>query len=143
MGEERGILGVEVTLEVGDGVTPTEGFTKIANVKNIGGPSMSREQINQTAHGDQAQRYRPGLPDGGEVPLEIMWDPAETTHDETTGLLKLFNDGTIANFKMKFGSAATWTFAAFVSSFEGGGEAEGGLFTASVTLKLDGLPTFA
>lgn len=140
---EPGILGAEVTIEMGDGATPTELFTKVANVKNIGGPGMSREQINKTFHGDTAQRYRSGLPEGGEVPIEIMWDPAEGTHDETTGLLAAFSDGLVRNFKIKFGTAATWSFAAFVSGFEVTGEAEGGMTMASVTLKLDGLPTFA
>lgn len=140
---DKGILGAEVTLEVGDGVELSETFTKIANVKSIGGPGMSREQINVTSHGDTAGRYRAGLPEGGEVPLDIVWDPAEATHDETTGLLSLFNSGDIRNFKLKFGAVATWSFAAFVSSFELSGEAEGGLMSASVTLKIDGLPTFA
>lgn len=134
------ILGSKVTIEMGDGAQP-EVFTKVANVKNIGGPGMSRDAINTTAHGDTAMRKMADMIDAGEVPLEIQWDPADATHDETNGLYGAFIDGENHNFKIKFGAAATMEFAGFVSGFEFGAEAEGGLLTANVTITIDGLPT--
>lgn len=136
------VLGSKVTIEMGDGADP-EVFTKVANVKSIGGPGMSREVIDTTSHGDEARRKMADLIDAGEVPLEIQWDPSETTHDETTGLYGAFMDGENRNFKIKFGTAATLSFAGFVSAFEFGAEAEGGVLTATTTITIDGLPTLA
>jgi hypothetical protein len=136
------ILGSKVTIEMGSLATP-EVFTKVANVKNIGGPGMSRDAIDTTSHGDDAKHKMADMIDAGEVPLEIQWDPAEATHDESTGLYGAFNDGLNRNFKIKFGTAATLSFAGFVSGFEFGAEAEGGLLTANVTITIDGLPTLA
>lgn len=67
----------------GDGGTPTEVFTTIANVTNIGGPERSRETIDMTAHDspDGYMEFVGGLKDGGTVSLDINYDPTESTHD--------------------------------------------------------------
>jgi predicted secreted protein len=67
----------------GNGATPTETFTTIANVTNIGGPARSRETIDVTTHGspDAWMEFIGGLKNGGEVSLDINYDPAEATHD--------------------------------------------------------------
>lgn len=66
----------------GDGATP-ETFTTIANVTSIGGPARTRETIDVTAHDspDAWMEFVGGLKDGGEVSLEINYDPTEDTHD--------------------------------------------------------------
>lgn len=67
----------------GNGATPTELFTTIANVQTISGPNRTRETIDVTAHDsvDAYMEFLGGLKDGGEVALEINYDPTETTHD--------------------------------------------------------------
>lgn len=67
----------------GNGATPTEVFTTIANVTSISGPERSRDTIEVTSHDspDQWKEFIGGLKDGGELSLDINYDPAETTHD--------------------------------------------------------------
>lgn len=67
----------------GDGATPTEAFTTIANVTSISGPARSRETIDVTAHDspDAYMEFVGGLKDGGEISLELNYDPSESTHD--------------------------------------------------------------
>lgn len=66
----------------GDGGSP-EQFTPIANITTISGPSRSRETIDVTTHGspDGWREFIGGLKDGGEVSLELNYDPAEVSHD--------------------------------------------------------------
>src|SRR5687768_227094 len=65
------------------GTAPGTTYEVIANVTNISGPSRSRETIDVTAHDspDQYMEFIGGLKDGGEVSLDINYDPSETTHD--------------------------------------------------------------
>jgi predicted secreted protein len=67
----------------GNGATPTEVFTTIANVTNISGPERTRDTIEVTSHDspEQWKEFLGGLKDGGELSLDINYDPSETTHD--------------------------------------------------------------
>lgn len=58
-------------------------YETVANVTNISGPSRSRETIDVTAHDspEQWMEFIGGLKDGGEVSLDINYDPGEVTHD--------------------------------------------------------------
>ncbi len=65
----------------GDGGSP-ELYTMIANVTNISGPARTRETIDVTSHDspDAWMEFLGGLKDGGEVGIEINYDPTEPTH---------------------------------------------------------------
>lgn len=67
----------------GNGATPTEVFTTVANVTSISGPERTRETIDVTAHDSPGgwMEFIGGLKDGGEISLDINYDPAELTHD--------------------------------------------------------------
>lgn len=64
------------------GAAPGTTYADIANVTNISGPDRKRETIDVTAHDspDQWMEFIGGLKDGGEVSLDINYDPAETSH---------------------------------------------------------------
>lgn len=64
-------------------LSPGTTFEVIANVTNIGGPARTRETIDVTAHDSPGQwmEFIGGLKDGGEISLDINYDPAELTHD--------------------------------------------------------------
>jgi len=64
-------------------ITPGTVYETIANVTNIGGPARTRETIDVTAHDSPGQwmEFIGGLKDGGELSLDINYDPAEATHD--------------------------------------------------------------
>lgn len=132
-------------LEMGDGAGP-EVFTAIAQVTNIGGPGLSLDTEDVTTH-DQVSAWEEVIATvlrTGELSLEIVYDPANDTHDYAggLGLVKKLNNKTKSNFKLKFPDAATttWTFAAYTTGFEPSAPHDGAL-TAAVSLKIDGAPT--
>lgn len=121
--------------------------TTVAGVTNIGGPGLTLETIDVTNHSSTSawREFVGGLKDGGEISLDIVFDPAAATHKNASGgLLYLLTTRASASFTITFPDAAptTWTFAAFVTSFEVGAPVADGL-TASVTLKITGAPTLA
>jgi predicted secreted protein len=64
-------------------LSPGTTYETIANVTGINGPDRKRETIDVTAHDspDGWMEFLGGLKDGGEVSLDINYDPAELTHD--------------------------------------------------------------
>lgn len=133
-------------LKIGDGATPTEGFTTIAEVTNIGGPGFSMDTPDVTSH-SSANKWREfiaGLLDAGEVTFTINFIPTNATHSQTSGLLKDMKNRTKRNFQLVFpdSGATTWTLPTFITGFEPGEPIDNAL-TADVTLKVAGEPTLA
>lgn len=124
-------------------------YTAIGQVKDIGGPSISRGTIDVTDH-DSTSGYREflaGLPDAGELSFAIGWDPASTVHDDAagTGLIGDFLDDhcTMTTWQLTLNtcaSTAIWTFAGFLTGFSPSVPVEGEL-TADVTVKVSGVPS--
>lgn len=132
-------------LNLGDGAG-VENFTAIAQCSNISGPGLEVNVLDVTSH-DSPNGWREkiaGLKDGGEVTLTIHYDPANATHDATTGLLDEFRSGRVSNYQMVFPDAAStmWEFAALVSRFEPRAPVDGAL-TADVRVTITGEPTLA
>jgi len=132
-------------LKIGDGA-PTEVFTTIAEVMDISGPSqtMATAETTSQTSANKARTFIGTVLDGGEVTFDINYEPAGATHDQTTGLIKDQTDLTVRNFELVFPDPATttWSFAALVTNFEPTAPVDGAL-TASVTLKVSGLPSIA
>lgn len=64
------------------GTAPGTTYVTIANCTSISGPDRTRETIDVTAHDSPGgwMEFIGGLKDGGEISLDINYDPAETTH---------------------------------------------------------------
>lgn len=140
------VFGQGTLLQIGDGGSPTETFTTIAEVTEISGPSLALDVIDVTSH-DSTGGWREkigGLLDGGEVTFTINYLPSNATHNATTGLLRDLKNRTKRNFKLVFPDAgsSTWSFTALVTSFEPSEPIDDRL-TADVTLSITGQPTLA
>ena len=122
----------------GDGAEP-EVFEAIANVTSIEGPELERETIDVTAHdtADAWREYVGGLKDGGEVSIEVNYDP--TVHDSLVADLE---DAAPRNYQLVFPTtpAVTWSFAAILTGFSSEAPHDDKL-AATLTLKLSGKPT--
>jgi len=133
-------------LKIGDGATPTETFTTIAEVTDLGGPSLTLETIDVTSHSSTNgwREFIGGLLDGGEVSFTINYLPANATHDASTGVIADMKNRVVRNFTLVFpdSGTTTWTFSALVTGFEPGEPIDSQL-TADVTLKVSGEPTLA
>lgn len=134
--------GYGTLLKMGDGVTPTEGFTTIAEVKDISGPGLSSETIdvtNQSSPG-AVREFIASLLDAGEVTFSVNFIGG-ATQDHSTGLIKKWLDRARTNFKLDWPNGYGCDISALVTGFEPSAPVEDAL-TADVTLKVSGLPTF-
>ncbi len=133
-----------ILLQMGDGGSP-ETFTTVAQVQDITPPNLTVETEDTTTHdsGGWAE-YSATLLDGGEVTFDILYDPADATHDNSTGLVAALTAKAAKNFKVVFPDAdtTTWSFAALVTNFQPSGSVKG-MLSASVTLKITGAVTLA
>lgn len=124
--------------QIGDGADP-EVFTAIANVTNITPPSIEREALDVTAHDspDQYMEFRGGLKNGGEVSLELNYDPRE--HD--VPLQDQLAGGDPRNYRVVWpGALGSWEFAAVMTGFSPEAPYDDKL-TAEVTFQVSGKPT--
>ncbi|GGS47725.1 phage tail tube protein [Streptomyces violaceus] len=125
-------------LQRGDGATPTETFTALANVTDITPPGLERETLDVSSHGSPEawREFIGGLKDGGEVEIEVNYDPRE--HDD---LVADLNDTDPRNYKVVWPqNLGSWEFGAILTNFEVEAPHDDKL-AASMTFKVSGKPT--
>ena len=131
-------------LQIGDGAAPAEGFATIFEVRDISGPSLASDTVDVTSHDSTGgwEEHVATILRSGEVTFDVNYEPTETTHDATTGLLGDMVARTLRNFQLVFpdGLTTTWEFSAFVTGFAPS-EPVAGELSASISLKLSGQPT--
>lgn len=129
-----GLNAFGVVFELAEGSS----FTPIANVTNIDGPETERETIDVTAHDspDAWREFVGGLKDGGEVSLELNYDPRE--HDT---LLAQFDSDDLVPCRLRWpNDIGHWTFPAIMTAFKPGAPVDDKL-AAETTWKVSGKPT--
>lgn len=127
-----------VQLQRGDGDDP-EVFTPVARLGDVEGPSTERETHDVTTHDapDAHREFVGGLKDGGEVSVDVQYDPA----DHNT-LLADYDDTEPRNWRLVWpNNLGEITFAAILTGFQPAGPVDGTM-TASLTWKVSGKPTF-
>lgn len=118
------ITGFGAKLQIGDGATPVEAFTTIAEVKNISGPSSTLETVDATnqdstvavALGVPARERIASMFDEGTVQIDGNFIADNVQH------LAIRNDqrkGTRRNFKLQFSDPTPQVaaFAGFITAF--------------------------
>jgi predicted secreted protein len=139
------ISGHGTLLEIGDGATPTEGFTAIAELGDIPGPTMSRSIIDVTNQASPGWKDKiAGIKDPGSISLLLAFVPTDATQSYTSGLIRDFVNGTKRNFKLIFPNvgATFWLFTGIVKSVASDGPLDGKL-GLKVDIELTGAPTLA
>jgi hypothetical protein len=136
------ISGANTLFKVGDGATPTEAFTAVAEVRSISGPSITVDTTDTTSMTSGVWRRKvPTLIDAGEVTFDIAFMPMETGHADLYQDLK---DRVLRNFKVVFPTTPAWEWS--ISGYVTGFEQEfpmDDVITTSVTITLVGEPTLA
>lgn len=105
-----------IELQRGDGATPTEAFTKIAEVQDFNGPGGEAQEIDVSSLDSTATEFLLGLADEGTISMNGLLVPGDTAQ---TGLRTDRTNRTLRNFKLVLtdDSSTTLTFAAYVKSF--------------------------
>lgn len=119
------------------------GATTIAGVRTISGPSLSLDTVDVTTH-DSPNAWREfiaTLIDAGEVTLDIVWDPDDTTQISLrTDLIARTAVG--YSVTMPDATPQVWSFSGFVTAYQPNAPVDGEL-SASVTIKITGAVTIA
>lgn len=120
-------------------------YAVIAQIVDIGGPTLSRNPIDVTSR-DSTSNWREfikGFKDGGEVTFNVIFDPGLAGHASASGLLSDFiDDSTIPAWQVTWPDATVWTFDGFITSQEPGAPLDDAL-TMDLTVKVAGVPTLA
>lgn len=121
-------------------------LTAAVQILNLGGPNLSLDVSDVTTH-DSTNAWDESVATvlrSGDLPFDIVYDPAEDTHDATAGngLLSRMEGKTLTNFSFIFSDtgSTTWAFDGYVTGFTPNSPHDGPL-TASVSVKITSEPT--
>ena len=126
--------------------TPTaETFTKVAEVGDIKGPDIQRQEQDVTTH-DSPLDYEEviaTIKKTGEVTFPIHWVPNDPTHDPETGLYAALESGATIHWKLVATDddtdPTTFSFSGFVNGFTGGFPVQG-VIGADLKIRVTGAP---
>lgn len=124
--------------------TAGETLAPIAFISNISGPGLSADTEDVTTHDSAGgwEEHVVTILRTGEVSLDLVYDPQESTHDASTGLISRLESRQATGFEVVFPDTTSWAFAALVTGFEPSAPHDGAL-TASAKLKITGAPILA
>ncbi len=135
-------------LKIGNGGTPTETFTTIAEVRDISGPAFAVGTEDVTNHDSSGWReFIPTIIEAGEVTFDVNFKGDATQGFASGSLYDDMIDKTKRNFQIVLPSGVgaandTGAFAAYVTGFELAAPVEG-VLSASITLMITGSVTWS
>lgn len=99
-------------ISVGDGSSPVS-YTEIGEVKSIGGPNESSEEIDVTHLRSPGRRreFIQSFLDAGELPLTVNWIPSNGSQQT---IKNLYGSGEVRGFKINYPNGSVQLFHAFV-----------------------------
>ena len=134
----QAIFGINTELQLGDNGSP-ENFTTIAEVRSER-PEHERRPLIDSQNG--VREFKAGLTDPGDLTFDLNFQPAEPTHDDSTGTLSLLVSKAVRNHRIIFpGSIRTWQFQGIYTGHPVNFPIDD-VLTANVTLKVTGIPNF-
>lgn len=108
-------------LKVGDAASP-EVFTTVANIKDIGGITLTRTVLPTGTHNFASTSsgfddFILGLKKSGSIPLKLVWDPNNATHGTgALGIRGLYDSGAKVNMKITLGNVSPAVSLSFVAA---------------------------
>src|SRR3954471_2663707 len=97
-------------------------FTTVAQVLDISGPEFSvdtEETTNQSSAGGY-EEFLPTIKRSGNMTFDILYDPAQATHEDTaTGLIFVMTGRLLRGYRllMPVSPAKQWNFLGYVVGF--------------------------
>lgn len=130
----------------GDVGTPTN-FVKVEEMVSVGGMGGTAPQVTATHLESTAAEKLSGLPDTEAIPCVANWLPTHATHNETTGIMADFENGTQRYWQIvwkKLGVVVKRaTFLATVSDAKTSDLTNENVVQLNFTLQRSGAPTWA
>lgn len=102
-------------LKIGDGVTPTEGFTNVGQITDWDGFDEKSKVIDiTTLDDDYSEKDGGAVIDSGATGMDLLYDPANTNISALRNGI-----GTKKNFKLILSNGTTqFAFAAVITGFK-------------------------
>jgi len=117
-------------------------YTAVAQLISINGPDMEAETYESDTldNSDAGIPYAPtGRSEGGSLSGELFYDPALSGHQD---LLALLTTPAAESWKLVFVDSSEWSFDSAGIGFSGPAVALADGVKASISLKINKLPTF-
>ena len=118
-------------------------YAEIGQVVSISGPDGSVPEVDVTHLSSTGKEYIGGLPDFGNVAMEVIWDPASATakHDD---IWTDFLAQTVAGYQIRLTDSpqSTITFNAYPSQYSVNLAVDDKV-GATISLRVTGAPTLA
>lgn len=119
-------------------------YTTIGQRVSIKGPSVEVNNADTTHLDSSTVTSRPTLADGGEVSIQVFFDPTDSvSHQE---LAALASTKATTSFKLIFNVAGpnnTYSFSGYLNKYELSGMEWSANLTADITIKINGLPVLS
>jgi len=135
-------------LYLGDSGSPNL-YTQVAGVTNIGGLfSFDRSIIDTSNIADTVKTFLAGQLDPGTVDFEVKWDPAETTHGDSAGLVNTMLTRGLFSWCLKIpastaaGAVPTYMYFQGVTVSLTPAGAQDDVIRATCSIKMSGQPVF-
>ena len=122
----------------------TGSYVDIAMVRDISGPGLVTD-FDESTHHQSTGSYSQFVPTTktiGDISFDIAYDPAESTQDPSTGLIKYWADKSQEFFNVRFPDASEWYLGGYVGSFTPKAPVKG-LLAADVVIKPSGPMSFS
>ncbi len=115
------------------------GMTAIVQITSISGPGISQEPVDVTDLDDTWKTFVVDIPDGGEVTVELIWDPETATHVDFIDMLA---DTVVTPCQIVYSDdgAAKYAWNGWLTNFEPTAN-RGEALTATATIKVTGAIT--
>ena len=125
-----------VVLRVDDDSGSPSTFLAIDNISGISGPSGSASEIDVTDLDSSAREFLMGLPDEGEISLDMFWAPGTQVHDV---LFNARKNRTKKNFRLELTDSPTtiYNFFGFVTGLAQNTAVDEAI-TAALTIRITG-----
>lgn len=110
-------------------------FTDVGSIiDGFNGPSTSADEVETTILSDTYKSYQRSQIDPGEASFEFAYDTADTN---TNALVDLYNNGTVATWRVTFPDSSAEEFDGFLKDF-GREVVKDSLIKANVTIRVSG-----
>jgi hypothetical protein len=143
MAASNAIAAFGTLVKLGDGAV-SENFTTIAELGDIGGPSLTTDtdEVTTQASPSGHKEYIVTLIDSGEVTFNLNFIPSNATQGYSSGLIYAWRNRQTRHFQLVFPDTTQWSFTAAITKFEEKAPVKNRL-SADVTLTIVGMPTLA
>ncbi len=115
----------------------------IGQIQDVSGPDLSTDTDEYTNHDSSGgvEEFIPTIKRTGEITMPVVFNGADASHDEATGLIKHWEDKVLDDYELEYPDGSKWQFNAYVTGLSMGAPVDGHLM-ADVTFRPSGAPVF-